>query len=260
MRLQRIGGAGPGYQNLTRTAHCWPTKMNVDAVDEHTLTRLANVLQTLREMLEDREYDVNEIEWPSADEVHHWSDLDKLTFALPSLRGDNRWIQVFFPNEAKIGVGTVRDMVTEMNDAGVDDALVIVRVGLTAAARTELLRSTSVRNSDAEDGGTTCNRRRRANSGAASGQRARKNVEIFAFEELQTNITLHEWVPPHIVLTKAEKQAVCKAYAVRDDQVPGISAKDPVARYYGLRRGQMVYIVRQSESAGSVEYYRVVRN
>jgi DNA-directed RNA polymerase I, II, and III subunit RPABC1 len=236
--------------------------MNVDTVDEHTLTRLANVLQTLREMLEDREYDVNQIEWPSVDEVRHWSDLDRLTFALPSMRAENRWILVFFPNEAKIGVGTVRDMIAEMNEAKVDDALVIVRVGLTAAARTELVKSTAVRNNDAGDSGTAAgSKRRRAETGGGStaGQRARKNVEIFAFDELQTNITLHEWVPPHIVLSKAEKQAVCDAYSVRDDQMPGISAKDPVARYYGLRRGQMVYIVRPSESACTAEYYRIVR-
>lgn len=233
--------------------------MNVDAVDEHTLTRLANVLQTLREMLEDRHYDVSAIDWPSVDEVQHWSDFEKLTFALPSLQVEHHWIMVFFPNEAKIGVNSVRDMVAAIDESQVESALVIVREGLTPTAKTELMKALSSRKH--EKSTTDASTRKAAGDGMRRrlAQRVRQNVDIFTYDELQTNITLHEWVPPHIVLTKAEKQAVCKSYRVRDDQLPGISVKDPIARYYGLKRGQMVFIIRPSESAGSVEYYRIVR-
>lgn len=82
-------------------------------------------------------------------------------------------------------------------------------------------------------------------------------VELFYESELIINISRHEDVPPHIVLTENEKAEVLKAYKAKTSNFPSIKECDPMSRYMGLRCGQMIKILRQSETAGTCPIYRV---
>lgn len=82
-------------------------------------------------------------------------------------------------------------------------------------------------------------------------------IDVFLEDDLLVNITHHELVPKHVVLSRDEKMALLKRYRLKETQLPRILQKDPVARYLGLKRGQVVKIIRSSETAGRYASYRL---
>lgn len=82
--------------------------------------------------------------------------------------------------------------------------------------------------------------------------------EIMAEDDLIINVTKHVLVPEHIKLSKEEGDELLKKYKVKKTQLPRMLLDDPISKYYGFRRGDIVKIIRKSETAGRYVTYRAV--
>jgi len=83
-------------------------------------------------------------------------------------------------------------------------------------------------------------------------------TEVFKLRELMINIVDHILVPKHIVLTEEESKAVLEAYCARKRDMNLIKSNDPVAKYYNMKPGEVVKIIRPSIMTSETFAYRLV--
>ncbi|MEM0097041.1 MAG: DNA-directed RNA polymerase subunit H [Conexivisphaerales archaeon] len=74
----------------------------------------------------------------------------------------------------------------------------------------------------------------------------------------KVDILKHTYVPQHVVLSPEEAKTVLEIYHAKQDQLPKIRVSDPVVRAIGAKPGDILKIIRSSETAGASEYYRLV--
>ena len=71
-------------------------------------------------------------------------------------------------------------------------------------------------------------------------------------------VSTHQLVPKHEVLTKEETKEVLEIFATEKDKLPKILDSDPVCKEIGAKRGDVVRILRKSDTSGESVYYRSV--
>ena len=82
--------------------------------------------------------------------------------------------------------------------------------------------------------------------------------QYFWINALTFNLTQHEMVPTHEIISDDEKALLIKNLQITNlDKLPSIKKNDPVAKYYGMKEGDVCKITRKSETAGNYISYRL---
>ena len=74
----------------------------------------------------------------------------------------------------------------------------------------------------------------------------------------EIDISKHELVPKHSIVSEKGKREILKKYGVSLRQLPRILSSDPMVIKLGAKPGDIIRIERKSPTAGKTIYYRVV--
>ncbi|KAF8223123.1 RPB5 subunit of DNA-directed RNA polymerase [Tricholoma matsutake] len=203
-------------------------------VDE--AARMWKVNRTIHELVKDRGFLVadEEIYMDLAKFKHDYAlesgivDRNKMNFYTSARNNPADQIFVFFSEEKSVGVKTMRKLLGILEEKSIQRGIIVFPGNMTPSARKVIVAMA-----------------------------AQYRLEEFSESDLLVNIVHHTLVPRHDVLSAEEKKALLEKYRLRETQLPRIQLADPVARYYGLRRGQVVKITRPSETSGRYASYRI---
>ena len=137
------------------------------------------------------------------------------------------WVE--FSNESSIGIKQLRNFTAHLDQNNFHTGILVTQVPVTGAALKDKPKLEAT---------------------------AHCTIETFMEQDLLVNITHHELVPKHVLLSPKEKKDLLERYRLKESQLPRIQTGDPIAKYLGLRRGQVVKIIRKSETAGRYASYR----
>ncbi|KAL1236089.1 DNA-directed RNA polymerases I, II, and III subunit RPABC1 [Trichinella pseudospiralis] len=209
------------------------------AEDDREIFRLWKVRQTALQMCRDRGFLVtsHELDQNFEDFVRQYGNRPSdgrpartdLSFLVSHEDDPSENLFVYFADEKKVGIKTIKNVCLRLQSENMNRAILIVQEPMTAIAR---------------------------NSVADLSPKYR--LEQFLEAELMVNIIRHELVPRHVIMSSQEKEELLERYKIKEYQLPRIQSTDPVARYYGVVRGQVFKIIRPSETAGYYVSYRVV--
>ncbi|MDO5844165.1 MAG: DNA-directed RNA polymerase subunit H [Methanocorpusculum sp.] len=72
------------------------------------------------------------------------------------------------------------------------------------------------------------------------------------------NVLMHEMVPDHIIMTPEDVQKLLAHFDIEEDQLPKIYHDDPAIKACGGKPGNVIKIIRKSQTAGEATSYRLV--
>lgn len=168
-----------------------------------------------------------------------------MTILARRLDDESKGIFVFWPDSINVGVDTVRDFVKLMWRSGVHSCVLIIRDRVSI---------------DAEQQSKT-NMGKLSNFARAAIMELPTplSLETFGEQEMALPIFISASIPEQVLLSHAHSMEVVKHYSLQGEehQFPRIKKTDVMARFWGMREGQLLKTTRVSEVAGMTVSYRM---
>ena len=203
-------------------------------ISESEIARLYKIKKTELQMLEARGYYVKNIPYESFKQSFKIENgkIPILNFYGNKINDESSTIYVEYIIAEKIKTDDITQFCMKLKEKNIPNGIIIISGLISSMARQKLKETNDSK---------------------------LFHIEIFEDKELIVNITEHELVPKHIILSDEEKQTLLKKYRLKESQLPKILTSDPVARFLGLVKGQVVKIIRASETAGRYITYRIAQ-
>ena len=190
-----------------------------------------SVRRTILEMCKDRGYQVPEVVASKEEMQKYLTEYQTVGHFMMFLdQNDKKVAVIVIKSDSQISERSIEGVANRVIEADIYRAVLVSNRSLTSSAE-KLLKKLE--------------------------NESKLIIEFFTTSDLMINITHHEMVPRHIVCTREEKELVLKKYKAKESQLPKILVSDPVARYYGIRKGELMKIIRTSETAGLHVVYRI---
>jgi len=213
-----------------------------------------NSRQHLLEMLEDRGYNVEHLKNYTSDEIKTMiiehsngkfeisADMGPLDIFLEKTNNsivEKIYVKYRLENKFK-GTASVKSQIDEIYEKhiGVKDTLIMIN-------RNRLLMKVGAKEKTDED--------------FVNDLYTSKNyfIQLFGLENFIRNVSHHDFVPKHRVLSSTEAQDLLKKFNCSGKNLPTIKRDDPQAKYVGLRLKQICEITRENVTSGITIHYRL---
>lgn len=154
---------------------------------------------------------------------------DKPIVASRGVGARTKKVVVFFCESRKLSVKDLEGITKEMNTRDISHGIIVYKNAVTSKAKETIQQFEIV-----------------------GKQLSKFYIELFEDKTLEYDITEHILVPKHEALTKVQSAEFKKTYGTG---IPTLLTSDPVCRFYGFQKGDVVKITRRN---GYITY-RLVR-
>jgi len=139
---------------------------------------------------------------------------------------DNRYICI--NDDIKIGIKQIKNIEAKMISENVNRAIVFYNSTITAFAKQYLKEENEF------------------------------DIEMFKIDSMKFCLLDHDLIPEVCIVDDSEKKDLLSFYRIKETNLPRIQFEDPVVRYLGAKKGNVLRFTRPSESAGVYSYWRIV--
>jgi DNA-directed RNA polymerase I, II, and III subunit RPABC1 len=183
-----------------------------------------NAILTIKDMLRQRGYSIDpDYEYPDCDGKD--AEDTRIVAIRVNDDGEEEEIVAFMTPVVKLNVGVFKEYISVLHTLEIDRGIIIYTDSITPIAK-QLIDGCEV------------------------------TIETFNINELQYNITQHVLVPKHERMCTDDAVMFKKKYG---NKVQSIMKTDPISRFYGYSRGDIIKITRSFKSGPLTIGYRIVK-